>query len=183
MDHPNHPVDRARARGCGAASKLLPRTPKQAQQEIAFAVTSTGKEMNCVKFSGLAIYKETTPVGSHLPSFCSPQKVRFISSLGRSPGSEGNRSELFSVSASPSPACLELSGISKQFTLSYSGGTAPDLHRLPCYAAWPLKRESKVAFIGEVSQIVRTPKAEFCNVDFMSQLQGFFLISLGLKQE
>ena len=44
--------------------------------------------------------------------------------------------------ASPSPVDRRPSGLSKRRTLTHSGGTAPDLHRLPCYARHGHQRRS-----------------------------------------
>jgi hypothetical protein len=57
--------------------------------------------------------------------------------LGRSPGSE-----VKNLAASPSPVRRAPSGLTKRRALSHSGGTAPDLHRLPCYARHGHQRRS-----------------------------------------
>jgi hypothetical protein len=66
-------------------------------------------------------------------SFCRPQKVdRENPWVGLLARKVAIRVE--SPAASPSPAVVGPSGVSKPRALAHSGGTAPDLHRLPCYA-------------------------------------------------
>lgn len=107
-----------RSRGHRRQGDRVPRT--RCASHVASASAGVSRASSC-HVASLASAR------MQVQAFCVAAESRPQNGLGRSPGSEGaNHPD--SPAASPSPAAWP-SGFSKQRAFTYSGGTAPDLHR------------------------------------------------------